>query len=163
MQGSKVIETFGESVQIIAEELMKNEELCKLLFYADGPLDGKPNVVDKYRNIMDSHIIINTEVPLGGSEGSYILITVNAFDRNATNTETMDVEIYVDILTPTNEWRYGRPGLRSFAIAGMVTEAFENIDLKGVGRLHFEGGSLAVTGDSLSGYTLRFVNYVLGT
>jgi len=163
MKVNKVIETFGESIQIIAEELMKNEELCKLLFYADEPLDGKPNVEDKYKNIMNNHIIINTEVPLGGNKGSYIIITINGFDRNATNTETMDVEIYVDILTPTKEWRYGRPGLRSFAIAGMVTEAFENIDLKGVGGLYFKGGSLAVTGDSLSGYTLRFVNYTLGT
>lgn len=162
MKISNVIEEFGESLILIAEELMKDEELCKLLYYSDKPV-SQVNVPDKKKNILHKHIIVNTEVPFDTDEGSYILLTFNEIVPNSSNTSVADVAIYADILVPTGDWIYNNPSLRSFSIMKKVVEAFENINLKGVGKLQFNGASLAVAANSLSGYTVRFTNYQLGT
>lgn len=159
---SKVIATFGDKLKIIAKRMMTDEELCKLLYFSDNPLEQE-NVEDKNKNILNKHIIVNTEVPYDSDKGSYILITMNNIDPNLTNTEVLDVEIFVDIICPTDDWNYSGPSLRPFTIMKKVIETFENIDLEGVGKLKFEGASLAVAANSMSGYTVRFTNYSLGT
>jgi hypothetical protein len=162
MKTSNIIKGFGESLITIATKLMEDEELCKLLFYSDDPI-GQVNVEDKRENILHKHIIVNTEIPTGGDKGSYILLTINNFEINSSNIETMDVEFYVDILSPTDDWIYNSPDLRIFSIMEKVVETFESIDLEGVGKIEFGGSSLAVAANGLSGYTVRFTSYELGT
>jgi len=161
MDISKVIGTFGDKLKIMAKALLENEKLCKVLYYSDDPL-GQPNVENKMETILNKHIIVNTEVPYDSKKGSYILLTINNIDRNSTNNEIVDVELYVDIITPTSDWNYRGPSLRPFFIMEQVTKAFKTIDLQGVGKFQFGGATLAVTANSMSGYTLRFVNYDLG-
>lgn len=162
MKTSNVIKGFGTSLITIASKLMEDEELCKLLFYSDEPIKQE-NVEEKKKNILHKHIIIDTEIPTGQDKGSYVILTINSFEPNNRNTETMDVEFYVDILSPTSDWIYNSPSLRSFSIMEKVVEAFESIDLKGIGDIKFRGASLAVAANGLSGYTVRFTNYELGT
>lgn len=162
MKTSNIIKGFGDSLIIIASELMKDEDLCKLLYYSDNPT-GQIPVENKKDNILHKHIIVNTEIPTGEDKGSYVILTINSFEPNGSNTETMDVEFYVDILSPTDDWVYNSPSLRSFSIMEKVVETFESINLKGVGKIEFGGASLAVAANGLSGYTVRFTNYELGT
>jgi len=161
MDASIVVATFGDKLKKLSKGLMDDEELCKLLFYSDSPLKQE-NVDNKNEEILNKHIILNTDVPYNSDKGSYILITVNNLFVNTNNNKTVNVEIYVDILVPTTDWNYGGPSLRPFAILGKVIETFKNIKIQGVGKLDFEEASLAVSANNMSGYTAKFTNYDLG-
>lgn len=161
MEMGKVIGTFGEKLKIIIKRMMQDEDLCKMLYYSDKPI-AQENVENKMETIFGKHIIYNTDVPYQQKEGSYVLLTISEFRRNKKNPKVLDVEISVDVLVPTKDWEYDGPSLRPFAIIEKISNVFQEVDLEGIGKLQAKGGSLAVAANSMSGYTMNFINYDLG-
>lgn len=163
MDVGRVISTFGKNTIDIGKKLLEDEELCKLLYYSDNPLEGQPKVPDKMEKLLHNNIVVNTEAPVDNNKGSYILINFDTFTRNQSNNETMDVTIYIDVIVPTSDWVLRNGNMRPYAIMEKVADIVESLEIDSIGGVEFGGASSVVLGNGLSGYSMKFINYQLGT
>ena len=161
MDIGKVISRFGEHSIEIAKKMIQDDELCRLLYFADEPYEQTITRKDK-KKMLHKNIVINTEAPVQNNQGSYILISFNDFSRNQTNSETMDVVIFIDVIVPTEDWVLKNGNLRPYSIMEKIADIMKNVKIDSIGEVEFGGAQQVVLGNGLSGYSMKFANYQLG-
>lgn len=87
---------------------------------------------------------------------SYILLTMDNFTPNATNTEYRDCIVNFDIICHTDYWDIGNYRIRPLKIAGYIDGILNNSKLNGIGTFQFMGCNQIVINESLSGYSLMY-------
>lgn len=123
---------------LIANALLKNQDLCNLIYYdVEEPLiqnpleDSKVLFMDRVFPYPTSQILDNAQTQL----------RIWYPETTVANGLIEDTSIYFDIITHNSLYLMrdaeGRTTLRPYKIASQITSMFDGISLETVGRLYF--------------------------
>lgn len=87
---------------------------------------------------------------------TYILISMDNFTPNSSNSFYRDCTITFDIICHTDYWDIGDYRIRPLKIAGYIDGILNNSRLSGIGILNFLGCNELILNEDLAGYTLMY-------
>ena len=141
----------------IIQKLLKNQRLCKLLYYTQKDCLAAPDLTDTQIQSLINHqikiiprLLIDSECP------NYIIITMDNFVTNESNPEFRDCTISFDIFCHPDHWNLGNFQLRPYKIAGEIDSELNNSKLTGIGILSFANGTNLLINDQLMGISLVY-------
>ena len=148
----------GHNTFIIANRIMKNQRICRLLkYHSNDPLDE-----EKYPNV-DGAELINQQILIvpkifddSTEKMSYITAIFDSFSINSFNPEFKLATIRFDVACPYNEWILNDQSLRPYLIMEEMDKMFNQQPLAGIGNLEFvRVDALALT-PWIGGYSMRY-------
>ena len=145
-----------KDLAIITEWILKNKNLCKILYYADEDALRKPALTEKQKlELFGKNIKIVPKLYVDGSVLSYIIISMDNFTPSS-NPEFRDNTISFDIICHFDQWHLEDFQLRPYRIAAEIDSMFNNQRLTGIGHLNFLGASQIILNDEFAGLTLIY-------
>lgn len=142
---------------IIVREMLKNDNLKKLLFYQDAHCLELPNISQKDTlSLVNKQIRLVPKVMTDKEFFSYVIINFDNFVPNGENPQFRDNVITFDIICHFDYWNLGDFRLRPYKIAGEIDAMFNNKHLTGIGTLQFLSCSQVVLNSELAGLTLNY-------
>lgn len=148
----------GINLQNMVTRLLANDELVKLLYYADQDPLGKPNLTasQKQTEIFQELIKVIPEVPPREDNRSTIALYVTRGSKISSNQEFRNITIVIDCIVPLNTWIIKDSNLRPFAILGEIQNSLDRKTINQLGRLASGDFSLVDLTDEHSVYRIEF-------
>ena len=152
----------GENAFLIANRLMKNQRICRLLKYqSKRPFateeNGKPQPDVDGSELINKQICIVPKVYDDSVEKmSYIVSVFDTFVVNQLNPEFKISTIRFDIACPYDEWILTDRSLRPYLIMQEIDMMFNQMQLKGIGTLQFYRADNLTLSPWIGGYTMRY-------
>lgn len=148
----------GENAFTIANKLMQNQTLCRLLKYqVRDPFDEQ-----KYENV-DGLTLLNKQIMItpkiwdeDTEKTSYIVALFDHFVPNIFNPDYKTDYISFDIACPYDEWVLNGHSLRPYLIMEEIDEMFNGAQLAGIGTLEFVTADRNVFTQQIGGYTMQY-------
>lgn len=148
----------GTNVFRVADKLMTNKTLCRLLKYqVRDPLDK-----DKYPDVdgidlLNKQILIIPKIFDDSTEKmSYITAIFTGFSVNSLNPEFKLTTIRFDIACPYDEWVLDEQSLRPYLIMQEVDTMFNEAKMAGIGRLQFTRAEALTLTPQIGGYSMFY-------
>lgn len=142
---------------IIISEMLKNENLKKLLFYPDKHCLKLPNLTQEQTlSLINRQIKLTPKIEIDKEILSYVIITYNEFSENFTNPQFRNNTINFDILCHFDQWDLGDFKLRPYKIAGEIDSMFNQKHLTGIGTLQFIGANQLILNNEFAGLALSY-------
>lgn len=148
----------GDNTFKIANKLMQNQKLCRLLKYQVRD----PFNEDKYDNVdgidlLNKQILIVPKIWDDSTEKtSYIVALFNTFTTNLLNPDYKLDTISFDIACPYDEWILDGQSLRPYLMMQEIDEMFNGAQLSGIGTLEFVRADRNVFTSQIGGYTMQY-------
>lgn len=147
----------GINLVSMANLLLKNTRLCRLLKYTDeDPLSKELHEDPKKNEILHRNIKV---VPLvneedNNSESTIVLVFTDGevMDNKEFKALSFDVVVY----TPLSEWLLNDINLRPFLIMSEVEKTLKNKRVESLGTIQYEGFNFQLVTDIMSSYRMRF-------
>lgn len=148
----------GLHLQEIIKRLAANQNLLKLLYYADDdPLSGNDISQQKYKSDIYGKLIkFVPRILPKETEQSVIAFTVTRGNIRNDNDQFQNLVLKVDVIVPLRAWVIKDVNLRPFKIMGELQKSLNNKDIKGLGKLRGGDFELTMLTDEVSGYTLTY-------
>lgn len=145
-----------KDLSLIINKLLKNDRLCKLLYYTQ-PDCLKANDLNMKEKISMLHkqIKIIPKISIDSNCPNYIIVGMKNF-KPTENPEFRDCIISVDILCHPDHWSLGDFALRPYKIAGEIDAMLNEQRLTGIGKIQFLGADDLVLNDQLMGLTILY-------
>lgn len=141
----------------IAEKLMTNQRLMKLLYYTEKDCLTAPSLKPaEILSMVNKQIKIVPYLPIEMDCPTFVVITMDNFTPNATNPEFRDCTVSFDILCHPDHWNMGDFQLRPYKIAGEIDSMIDGEKLTGIGEMSFAGGNNLVLNDQLMGISIIY-------
>lgn len=148
-----------KDMAIIANTLMKNERLKRLLYYQVPDALNQPNLTeDQTLELIDKNIKIVPKLIVDKSVLSYVIINFDNFVESS-NPQFRDNIIEFDIICHFDSWKLKDFALRPYKIAGEIDSSLNNANLTGIGQLEFLGANQLVLTDEFGGICLMYKTY----
>lgn len=158
-------EKLNDDIQLLADKILADQELCKLIHYPDNnPLD-QPNVNGK-RHILDKRLLLFTpKIPLAEEQGTYVLIRVPNF-RPTKGGYFISSLLLFDVYTHskskviyyTDENGNEKKGDRVMLILDKIDKVMEGLGI-GIGQDNLNGGGeVANANATFSGHSIGYAN-----
>ena len=145
-----------KDLELITTWMMKNKNLCKILYYTDRDALDRPALTDKQKmELMGKNIKIVPKLYVDGSVLAYVIISMDNFVPSA-NPQFRDNIISFDIICHFDQWHLQDFQLRPYRIAAEIDSMFDNQHLTGIGELHFMGANQIILNDEFAGLTLMY-------
>ncbi len=145
-----------KDLEIITTWIMKNKNLCKILYYTDRDALDHPALTDaQKRELMGKNIKIVPKLYVDGSVLAYIIISMDNFTPSSS-PQFRDNIITFDIICHFDQWQLQDFQLRPYRIAAELDSMFNEQHLTGIGELHFMGASQIILNDEFAGLTLMY-------
>lgn len=145
-----------KDLNLIVTWLLKNNNLCKLLYYTDRQALNHKALTDEQRyDMINKQIKIVPKIYVDGSVLTYIVISMDNFTPSG-NAQFRDNIISFDIICHFDQWQLLDFELRPYRIAAEIDSMFDNQHLTGIGELHFMGMNQIVLNDEFAGLTLMY-------
>ena len=142
---------------IIAQEMLKNERLKKLLYYTVPDALKRQNLTqEESQELFMKNIKMVPKLYVDGSVLNYIIVSFDNFIPNRTNPEFRDNMIEFDIICHFDQWQMDDFKLRPYRIAAEIDSMFDKTHLTGIGLLEFAGGSQIILTDEYAGFCLLY-------
>lgn len=148
----------GQNTFRIANKIMNNQTICRLLKYqVRDPLDK-----DKYKDVdgvdlINKQILIVPKVYDDSTEKmSYITAIFDNFVVSAFNPEFKISTIRFDVACPYDEWLLNGHSLRPYLIMQQLDAMFNESKLAGIGNLHFYRADNLVLTPWIGGYSMIY-------
>lgn len=142
---------------IIAQEMLKNERLKKLLYYTVPDALKRQNLTqEESQELFMKNIKMVPKLYVDGSVLNYIIVSFDNFIPNRTNPEFRDNVIEFDIICHFDQWQMDDFKLRPYRIAAEIDSMFDKTHLTGIGLLEFAGGSQIILTDEYAGFCLLY-------
>lgn len=148
----------GTNTFNIANKLMQNQNICRLLKYqVRDPFD-----TEKYPNIdgldlLNKQIIIVPKIWDDSTEKtSYIVALFNSFVTNTFNKDYKLDTIAFDIACPYDEWVLNGHSLRPYLLMQEIDNMFNGAEMAGIGTLQFIRADRNVFTPQIGGYTMQY-------
>ena len=148
----------GKNLVIIANMLLNNQNICKLLYYSSKTPLTEPTITNT-DSLMDSHIRLYPKVPNSDSRGSIINIIFDSFDVNVDNENTIMTTIRFDVICPIEEWMINENSLRPFLIMSEISSMFNGFNIGGIGKLRLLNAETLLLSPDYGGYSMVFTNH----
>ena len=148
----------GENLQKIAQRLMANDDLVKLLYYTGLDPLSKPNLTDEQKKEEIFNKLIKIVPRIGPKETAASLISIRVVHGrpNPENSEFKDLLISVEVFVPLTQWIIKGSNLRPFAILGEVQKSLENKTVNGLGKMTGGAFELNFITEEISCYEQEF-------
>ena len=149
----------GINLQKICSRLLANDELVKLLYYADlDPISKDKLTEDEKRNkIFNDLICVVPKVGTREDSKSVIAIYIPKAAGLSGNSEFKTVTIAIDVFVPMTNWIIKDSNLRPFAIMGEIQKSLNGKTINGLGKIKGGDFELALLTDEMSGYRQTFM------
>lgn len=151
-------EVMGENAFNIANKLMQNQRLCRLLKYQVRD----PFNEDKYERV-DGLLLLNKQIMItpkiwdeSTEKTSYIVALFNNFTVNLLNPEYKIDNISFDIACPYDEWVLNGHSLRPYIMMQEIDDMFNGAQMAGIGTLQFVRADRCVFTSQIGGYTMQY-------
>ena len=146
-----------KDMEIIANWMLKNKNLKKLLYYTTKDAMKKgPLSEDQSIELFEKNIKTVPKLYIDGSVLNYIIISFDNFTPNATNPEFRDNIISFDIICHYDQWKLLDSQLRPYRIAAEIDSMFNDKHLTGIGTLQFLGANQIILNDEFAGISLMY-------
>ncbi len=145
-----------KDLSLITSWMLKNKNLCKMLYYTDRDALDRPNLTEEQKySLMNKQIKIVPKIYVDNSVLAYIIISMDNFTPSE-NPQFRDNIITFDIICHFDQWHLQDFQLRPYRIAAELDSMFNNEHLTGIGELHFMGASQIILSDEFAGLTLMY-------
>ena len=146
-----------KDMNIIVDQMMKNERLKKLLYHTSRDCLDKPKLTDEQTSeLFGKNIKIVPKLYVDGSVMNYVIISFDTFTENKSNPEFRDNIVEFDIVCHFDQWHLKDFELRPYKIAAELDTMFNNQRLTGVGKLEFVGASQMILTDEYAGLCVMY-------
>ena len=136
--------------------MLKNKNLCKILYYTDRDALNRPALTEEQKaGMMGEQIKIVPKIYVDRSVLAYVIISMDNFVPSA-NPQFRDNIISFDIICHFDQWHLQDFQLRPYRIAAELDSMFDNQHLTGIGELHFMGANQIILNDEFAGLTLMY-------
>ena len=148
----------GENAFNIANKLMQNQKLCRLLKYqVRDPFDE-----EKYKDV-DGITLLNRQIMImpkifddSTEKTSYIVAMFSNFVVNALNPDFKLSSIRFDIACPYDEWVLNDKSLRPYLMMQEIDDMFNGAKMAGIGTLQFVRAESIVLTPQIGGYSMIY-------
>ena len=142
---------------LIVNQLLKNENLKKLLLYPTRDCLTRPAPTEEeVSKMFNNQIRLVPKLKVDGSLMDYIILTFDDFTPNATNPEHRDNIIEFDIICHFDTWQLNDFQLRPYRIAAELDTMFNGRHLTGIGETEFLGATQIILTDEFAGLCLMY-------
>lgn len=148
----------GTNTFNIANKLMTNQRLCRLLKYqVRDPFDE-----DKYEpvdgvDLLNKQILIVPKIWDESTEKtSYVVALFSNFTTNIINPEFKLSTIRFDVACPYDEWVLSEHSLRPYLIMQEIDDMFNGAKMAGIGTLQFVCAEAIVLTSQIGGYSMLY-------
>ena len=146
-----------KDLALIINKLLNNQRLCKMLYYTQKDCLNAPDLtMEQKLTMINKQIKIVPKIDIDKDCPNYIIVTLDNFSPNASNSEFRDCTINFDILCHPDHWNLGNFQLRPHKLAGEIDAMLNNQKLTGIGEIHLITGSNLVLNDDLMGMSLIY-------
>ena len=147
----------GTNAFNIANKLMQNQRLCRLLKYQvrDPFNEEYPNVdgVD----LLNKQIMIVPKIFDDSTEKtSYIVAIFSSFITNALNPDFKLSTVRFDVACPYDEWVLNEKSLRPYLMMQEIDNMFNGAQMEGIGTLQFMRADGLVLTPQIGGYSMLY-------
>lgn len=146
----------GENLVKIANLLLKNSRLCRLLKYTDvNPFSEEHKEVSQ-KDILHNNIKI---VPLVKEDETTTESVIAIVFREGTvidNKEFKKVSFDIMVYVPLSEWILNDINLRPFLIMSEIEKSLKNKRIESLGTINYQGFEVSLVTDILSCHRMRF-------
>lgn len=157
-QGKSRFLSVDKDFALIANKLLENQRLLKMLYYTQNDcLKGKNLTPQQKLSLINKQIKIVPKIYIDQECPIYIVIGFDNFTPNATNPEFRDCTLTFDIICHPDHWNLGNFALRPYKIAGEIDSMLDKQKLTGIGETHFYKCENLVLDDQLMGVTLTYI------
>ena len=154
----------GENTFRIANKIMLNQNICRLLkYHTRDPFLDKDPVTGKEQPEVDGAELINKQILIvpkiyddSTEKMSYITAIFDNFVVNQMNPEFKISTVRFDIACPYDEWVLDGQSLRPYLIMQEIDERFNGAQMAGIGTLEFMRADRNVFTSQIGGYTMRY-------
>lgn len=147
----------GENLFKIANKLVTNQKLCRLLKYQDpNPLDKESHEDVRGVDLLHKQILILPKFPEDGIECSFVLAVFDNFTINPANPDFKLTRIRFDVVCPYTEWVVNENSLRPYLMMEEIDTMFNQAKLSGIGHLQFTHATPLVLSPQLAGYSMYY-------
>lgn len=148
----------GDNAFNMANKLMSNQRLCRLLKYqVRDPFDE-----DKYQDV-DGVLLLNKQIMItpkiwdeSTEKTSYIVALFDSFVKNIMNPDYKIDTISFDVACPYDEWVLNGQSLRPYLIMEEIDKMFNGAQMAGIGTLEFVRADRNVFTSQIGGYTMKY-------
>ena len=142
----------------IANKLMSNQRLCRLLKYQVRDPFNKEKYPDvDGADLINKQILIVPKIFDDSTEKmSYITALFSNFVVNQLNPEFKISTIRFDIACPYEEWLLDDQSLRPYLIMQEVDEMFNEAKMAGIGTLQFRRADALTLSPWIGGYSMVY-------
>ena len=145
-----------KDLELITRWMLKNKNLCKILYYTDRDALNRPALTEEQKaGMMGEQIKIVPKIYVDRSVLAYVIISMDNFVPSA-NPQFRDNIISFDIICHFDQWHLQDFQLRPYRIAAELDSMFDNQHLTGIGELHFMGANQIILNDEFAGLTLMY-------
>ena len=125
--GQRRFAVMGENLFKIANRLITNQKLCRLLKYQDpDPLvEDRKHPEVKGIDLLHKQIVLIPKYPEDGIEYSYVLAVFDNFTINPNNPDFKLTRIRFDVVCPYTEWIINENSLRPYLIMEEIDKLFK--------------------------------------
>jgi len=147
----------GKNTFTIANMLMSNQKICRLLKYqVRDPFSEKYPDVDDAELINRQILIVPKIFDDDTEKMSYITAIFDDFTVNQYNPEFKKSTLRFDIACPYDEWLLDDKSLRPYLIMQEIDTMFNHGKLAGIGTLQFHRADNLTLSPWIGGYSMRY-------
>lgn len=147
----------GANLSKIANRLLANDNLVKLLYYStSNPLECN-NLTEeqKVKQIFNQLIKI---IPIVKPQNDKSIISLQVVNGiiNSSNDEFRDIKLQIEIFVPLSSWFINDTNLRPFAIMGEIQKSLQNKTVNGLGKISGGDFELEFLTEETAAYLMTF-------
>lgn len=147
----------GTNVFTIADKLMSNKRLCRLLkHHVRNPFSETLPDVDG-EELINRQILITPKIYDDENlKMSYVAAVFDTFSVNISNQEFKNTVLRFDIACPYDEWLLDDRSLRPYLIMEEIDKMFNKGRLAGIGKLQFTRAACLTLTPYIGGYSMWY-------
>ena len=148
----------GTNTFNIANKLMSNQRLCRLLKYQVRD----PFNTDKYKDV-DGVELLNKQIMIvpkifddSTEKTSYVVAMFSGFTTNSLNPDYKISTVRFDVACPYDEWVLDERSLRPYLMMQEIDNMFNQAQMAGIGTLQFVRADSLVLTPQIGGYSMLY-------
>ena len=151
-------EVMGENAFNIANKLMQNQRLCRLLKYQVRDPFNKEKFPDVDGiELLNKQIMIVPKIFDDSTEKtSYIVAIFSSFTTNMINPDFKLSTVRFDVACPYDEWVLDGKSLRPYLMMQEIDNMFNQAQMEGIGTLQFVRAESIVLTPQIGGYSMLY-------
>ena len=155
--GQRRFAVMGDNTFKIANKLMSNQRLCRLLKYqVRDPFNKEKPDIDG-ADLINKQILIVPKIFDDTTEKmSYVTALFSNFVVNHINPEYKISTIRFDIACPYEEWLLDDHSLRPYLIMQEIDQMFNEAKMAGIGTLQFYRADALTLSPWIGGYSMVY-------